>query len=206
MIAIYKSDIESVRQRAKLSELLKEIPQKMHPKAYRYQNEIDAYNFTVGRILLKRGMKEMGILKSLNDLQIGLNEKPFIKGIHFNISHTDNLVVCALSKDKSMGIDVEKKKEVVLDNFKSWFSDTEWEDIQNAQSSLSRFYWYWTRKESIIKAVGLNLSQLHNLELDSSRNDFVFQDKIFFLKNLDFGSQYTASICAELPLSEIQIR
>ena len=121
-----------------------------------------------------------------------------MKDVYFNISHSENLVVCALSIKGAIGIDLEKEKPVNLENFKPWFTVKEWTDISKAPSPIRRFYWYWTRKESIIKALGVNLSYLHQIELDASQELFTDKGKKWYLYDLDLGAGFFGALCSEI--------
>ena len=88
-------------------------------------------------------------------------EKPYlanISDIHFNISHSGNFVVCALS-DKTVGIDIEQVKPVELKIAKRFFSAGEYEFIAaKADNKTLAFYKIWTMKESYVKWEGKGLS------------------------------------------------
>jgi len=202
---IYQADSNRFKQENSLKDLLGELPGNMHERAFRYKFEQDAYNYVVGRLLLKKGLEKFGMGKQLEHIAYQKDDKPFLDGVFFNISHTENLVVCAISTKGAIGIDVEKEKAVVLKNFKSWFTVQEWVDITNAPSPIGKFYWYWTRKESIIKALGVKLSYMNKIELDSTQDFFMENGKKYYLKDLDFGSGFFGALCAEKAINEIKI-
>ena len=69
--------------------------------------------------------------------------KPYIIGTNqFNISHSGNLIVCAFSESK-IGIDIEKIRNVNIENFRSYFSDDEYTDIANSSAINKLFFQYW---------------------------------------------------------------
>ena len=197
MITIYQADSAEVRKYTKLEQLLQRLPKNMHERAHRYKFEKDAFNFVVGRLLLQKGLNELGINAKIEHIAFQESGKPFLKNIFFNISHTENLVVCALSTKGEIGIDVEKEKQIVLEDFKPWFTIGELSDIISSDSPIRKFYWYWTRKESIIKAMGVKLSYLHRIEIDSTKNHFLENGRKWFLKDLVFDHNITGAICSE---------
>jgi len=82
--------------------------------------------------------------------------------LRFNISHTDKLIICAVMLNDDIGCDVENTKRntdplLIAERF---FSPSEVAELfalpDNKQRS--RFFDYWTLKESYIKAWGLGLS------------------------------------------------
>lgn len=197
MIRVYYADSEQFQKQFELKELLKELPENMHDRALRYRFKQDAYNYVLGRLLLKRGLVARGLGNKFEHIVYQADGKPIIEGIHFNISHSYNLVVCALSTEGIIGIDVEKEEEVNLGDFKPWFTNIEWADIRNAQHPVKKFYWYWTRKESIIKALGVTLSSLHKIKLDGTQQTFTEKSKKWYLKDLDFSPGFFGSLCTE---------
>ncbi len=82
--------------------------------------------------------------------------------LHFNLSHTDGLIACAIVLGREVGVDVEDVARggdlvSVADRF---FSPSEVRDLHQLPESrhMDRFFDYWTLKESYIKARGMGLS------------------------------------------------
>jgi len=201
MITVYIADSKSTRMTNKLSDLLLELPENMHSKAFRYRFERDAYNYVLGRLLLKKGLKDLETKESLLDLTLETNDKPILPKTFFNISHSGDLVVCAVSSNTALGIDIELERSIELKNFRSSFSDKEWQEICESERPLSSFFWYWTRKESIIKALGKNLSYLHEIEIDSSKESFEDQGQKWHLSELHLGPKVFGAICTKSVVS-----
>ena len=96
----------------------------------------------------------------------GAKDKPEIVDppipLRFNISHTNNLIICAVMLNDDIGCDVEntQRSSDVLSIAKYSFSESEINDLvmQPTMQKTSRFFDYWTLKESYIKAWGLGLS------------------------------------------------
>ncbi len=93
--------------------------------------------------------------------------RPHIAPFHrvslkFNLSHTDGLIVCAVVRDREMGVDVEdiKRGGDLIDVADRFFSPGEVHDLHQLPVSrhMDRFFDYWTLKESYIKARGMGLS------------------------------------------------
>lgn len=85
-----------------------------------------------------------------------------VKPLHFNLSHTEGLIACAVVLNREVGVDVEDIRRggdliQIADRF---FSPREVEDLMAlpAEHQESRFFDYWTLKESYIKARGMGLS------------------------------------------------
>ena len=194
---IYQANSKVFARSKKLEELLRELPVALHERALRYKVKRDAYNFVLGRLLLKKGLEDLGLEEELVDVKYNEKGKPSLDSVFFSISHSDDLVICALSKNGPLGVDVEKVKTIVLDDFRAWFRDEEWADIMGADNSLRRFYWYWTRKESIIKSLGVDLDYLHRAAVDPELDVFVLEGREWCFRELDLGLDFFGVICLE---------
>jgi 4'-phosphopantetheinyl transferase len=85
------------------------------------------------------------------------------------------------------------------------FSAKEWSAIHSADDPLRTFYWYWTRKESIIKAMGRTLNYLHQIELDVTSDHFMVNGKRFFLREIDIAEGFVATVCTEEEIESIEL-
>ncbi|SFU45465.1 4'-phosphopantetheinyl transferase family protein [Butyrivibrio sp. M55] len=83
-------------------------------------------------------------------------------GVHFNISHSGNYVVCAVGSSP-VGIDVQEHKSGGLDIADRFFSKEEKDALKRASDSNDEkqklFYDMWSLKESYIKCIGMGLSK-----------------------------------------------
>ena len=133
------------------------------------------------------------------------NGKPILPGIHFNISHSGNQVICGFSQVGQLGVDLERITSVDYEDFTSMFSAQEWLDIRGAEDPLRSFYSFWTRKESIIKALGLKLSYLHKIDLDVACDHFVIDGRRWFLRDIDVGEGYSGALCSKEEITEVAV-
>ena len=120
------------------------------------------------------------------------NGKPYIEGypIHFNISHCENILLCAFS-DEEIGADIEKIKPISVSVLKSFFSEEEQKyvfgktlseyssDDNNTPEIREKFYKIYTLKEAICKKSGIGIKGLKEADalpfLDKAfkENDFI---------------------------------
>jgi 4'-phosphopantetheinyl transferase len=90
---------------------------------------------------------------------------PITPPLDFSVSHTRDLAVCAVARDREIGIDVEDLRDPPVEIAERFFAPPE-VDVVRALAGPARreaFFAYWTLKESFIKALGFGLS----MELDS---------------------------------------
>jgi 4'-phosphopantetheinyl transferase len=83
-------------------------------------------------------------------------------GLSFNISHTHSLIVLGLTRERALGVDVERVdgREVSIDIADRFFAPQEVAVLSAAppHQQQYRFFEYWTFKEAYIKARGMGLS------------------------------------------------
>jgi 4'-phosphopantetheinyl transferase len=80
--------------------------------------------------------------------------------LHFNLSHTEDLVAMAVCRHVRVGIDVEKLGSVSLAVADRFFSAAEVAELRAlpAETQPRRFMQLWTLKEAYLKAVGTGLA------------------------------------------------
>lgn len=91
-----------------------------------------------------------------------VNEQARNQDMVFNISHTDSLIVLAVTQQRALGVDVEnlQAREAAIDIADHYFAAEEVAELNAAprHEQQYRFFEYWTFKESYIKARGMGLS------------------------------------------------
>lgn len=84
------------------------------------------------------------------------------RGLSFNLSSTQGLAACAVTRDHTIGLDVEPQDrwDSSIGAAARWFAPQEVEDLTRRRSEdrRRRFVEYWTLKEAYVKARGLGLS------------------------------------------------
>lgn len=172
----------------------------------RYSFIEDAKRTLFGDALVKWLIsKKLGI--RYRDIIFHYNEhgKPFLRGypfFNFNISHSGDWVVCAISC-KNVGIDIEQVMDIDLGIARRFFSEQEYKDIigKPKHNQLSYFYDLWTLKESYIKYKGKGLSFLLDTFTINKENEDISlyknNKKIHLNFNqCDIGMDYKMSVCA----------
>jgi 4'-phosphopantetheinyl transferase len=134
----------------------------------RFVQEKDRRQYLLGKVLVRRalslyfgGPPQDWVFRA-NDLgKPVLANGPADSHIHFNLSHTDGLVVCVLARDFDVGIDVENlNRKVNLDLAQRYFAPAEIAFLETIPSEQlgATFFRFWTLKEAYIKARGMGLS------------------------------------------------
>jgi 4'-phosphopantetheinyl transferase len=93
-------------------------------------------------------------------LDCAANGKPFLAGggLHFNVAHSRDRVVCAISA-KEIGVDIEVIRPIEMEVARRFFSAEEYAALSSLPETErpGKFFQLWTLKESYLKAVGTGL-------------------------------------------------
>ncbi len=102
------------------------------------------------------------------------NPHPLAQELCFNLSHSDGLVVLAVTSGREVGVDTESTaRQAPLEVADRYFSRREAQALRAlpASAQAHRFWELWTFKESYIKARGMGLTlplDQFSLELETS--------------------------------------
>lgn len=140
-----------------LQTLKKKIAPALLP-ATKYVFESELLNSLIGRWLLQHllGKKEV----SLEKLHLTPDDhgKPRLSlPLDFSIAHSFDVVMCLVSDEGPIGVDVEKIRDVPLEEYQSSFTENEWSFIVKDHNPIESFFSLWTKKESLLKMHGLGL-------------------------------------------------
>lgn len=137
-------------------------------RAARFLQKEDADRFAVARIALRELLGEYsGLAAGMIALGAGKHGKPYLANptrqcVEFNLTHAGNVVLIAISSHGPVGVDVELIcPRVPGDRLaERFFAPGEVAALRSLPEHLRRdaFFACWTRKESLIKALGLGLS------------------------------------------------
>lgn len=114
---------------------------------------------TAGEGLLADGLRALGLCHELPVIEREPKGKPFFPSapnIHFSISHSGDLVFCAVS-DRPVGVDVETVKPRRADLPRRVFSDGDYDRYLALGGDWPAFYTLWTEKEAAAKVTGRGL-------------------------------------------------
>jgi len=173
-----------------------------------YKRWQDKQLYLLGRLLLIKGLEMFNIdLACLNPLRFNEYGKPYlVEKLDFNLAHSGNYVVCACSSRLKVGIDIEMIRPINFYFFKSIFTETEWINMVNGESPLTKFFSYWTCKESVAKAKGLGLS-IPFKKIEVKTRHLVKADKeSWFVSKLDIDHNYCASLATNRPVKNINLQ
>lgn len=177
------------------------LPETFRSEIRAYKHWESAQASLLGRIVLLHAFEKAGWSYSLNDIRLGNKERPYIEnaGIDFNISHSGEYVVVALTNEGKVGIDVEKHRKLDINLFRKYFDDGEWGWIEASLDPEKSFFDLWAAKESAIKCDGRGvevLSDTHVLmEGGEALRSISCRENIFYINMLQIDPQYACCVC-----------
>ena len=138
-------------------------------RSEKFHFEKDRKKFILTRGILR---KLLGSYLGKNPQQIRFNYtsfgKPFLaidsenNNLSFNLSHSGELVLYAITRNQKIGIDIEQIRDHtdVMAIAKRFFSPAEIGEMEkaNEKNCTELFFRYWTRKEAFVKALGKGVS------------------------------------------------
>ena len=138
-------------------------------RAARFHFERDRNRFIAGRGILREILSSyLEIRPSQLEFEYSPRGKPMLKAasarlpLHFNLGHSEDLILIAVTKPCPVGIDVEWIRPIPeLETIaRQYFSTGEAADVMAAPKAerLRAFYQQWTHKEACLKASGDGLS------------------------------------------------
>jgi 4'-phosphopantetheinyl transferase len=173
-------------------------------RAERFYKKTDRNRFIIYRSILKLVLAAYTKLDVKNiNLDYHFNKKPYLAShpwLHFNISHSEEYAIIAISR-KKIGIDVEYIPEEfnLNDLLPEIFGENEILMIQNAANKKHAFYTSWTRKEAFVKALGKGIDEdfkyipcldgQHDIDSALLKNTENWQ-----IYSFDIANQYLAAV------------
>jgi len=148
----------------------------------------------------------------------GKRGKPFLQynplSIQFNVSHSEDLAVIALTINGEIGVDIEKIepefKQAVAQRFFSANEYTALEEL-SPQEQVAAFYRIWAKKEALIKALGEGLYvPLESFSVSvNPENEIVtvtHEQKMiqFYIHYFSIHSNYAAALVSSQVIEKIE--
>lgn len=135
-------------------------------RAARIPDERIRRRYAIGRVALRRLVGErLGVTPTELRFVYGARGKPSLEGagVSFNLSHSGDLALIALSARGSIGVDLEQlRPQRRLDLLSQRvLTDDERKLLDNARATGAGAQWFfrfWTAKEAVAKAFGLGLA------------------------------------------------
>ncbi len=183
---------------------LDELPLFLKEKISTYKSVASKYASLLGFLLLRKGLDD----SILDEMYYDKFGKPHLRSntTNFNISHSNEYVLCAFSDAYKIGIDIEEVRPIEVENFKHHLTQHEWETIIRDTNSSIAFLDYWTQKEAVIKADGRGLQiPLHTFEINNKHTKIDNSDWYIYHLN-DFMPNQSAHLALNKKIAQDKIK
>lgn len=173
-VHVWRIDLD--QPEAKLQQLAATLSSDESARAQRFYFPEHRQRFIAGRGSLRTILSGyLGIAAKEVQFDYEPRGKPFLaskfadSGLAFNLSHSQNLALCAVSKNRQLGIDLEYIRPISdLEALaKRFFLPGEYELVRSlpVEQKPAVFFRYWTCKEAYLKATGEGIAQLEQIEI-----------------------------------------
>lgn len=194
-------------------------PQELE-RAGRFHFEKHQRHFIVARGFLRSVVaRYLGTQPESLRFIYGAYGKPALEsehGLRFNLSHSNEVALLAVTLSAELGVDVEQIRADFAseDIAQRFFSRTEVETFNALpkEEQVAAFFRCWTRKEAYIKAIGKGLSQpldAFDVTLAPDTPPALLRAEgddasRWLLADIDAGEGYAAALAVENPISTIR--
>lgn len=194
MIKVFYSSIAPLRS-ADPDELYRSLPKWRQEAADAVKNTDEKYRSIGAGLLLVRSLAAIGIDAYTASVARNPHGKPClpdIPDVHFSLSHSGELVMCAVS-DAEIGCDIQQIKSARISVSQRFFTLSEQQCIVEATDPRDEFVRIWVRKESYVKMMGLGISACPLTSFDVSdgttpENAFFYEQRL---------PEYRAAVCCK---------
>lgn len=142
-----------------------------------------------------------------------LDRKDALLDLRFNLTHSADLALVAVTDGREVGIDLERTRadRPVADLARRWFAPEEAAAVLELPTAerATGFFACWTRKEAIIKAEGLTVpAALKRFTVPVGPLDGAVEtrgpERVWSLASLDVGDGFAAALACEESATEMR--
>lgn len=184
-------------------------------RAEKFHKPADARNFVLSRALLRRVLADCldshpAAIRFMRNKQ----GKPFLKDreLEFNVSHSRDRLLIAVSAGRAVGIDIEFRREGInMDSIvRRWFAPAEQQAFQTSENKIEVFFDVWSKKEAYVKALGEGIyKDLNTFAVPIGGNPgspLIGNDAGWFFQGLEIDPDYASAVVSQTPAVPVEIR
>ncbi len=169
-LQVWRLDLNGPDSRSLLTQAFEALRPEERQRAARMRTGTAPEEFIAGRGLLRHLLSaSLNCDPQVVEIVLGTHRKPALRPLRgvrlpqFNVSHSGGMVLIALSRTGSVGVDVEYMDPTVetIDVARAAFHPDDLRRIESAgtaHETLLAFYDCWTRREAVAKADGRGLT------------------------------------------------
>ena len=156
MVRLYGMSVVGLPDPMEHPEMMKDFSLERKEKIKRFKQPESRRQSLGAGLLLNHVLHSHGF--HMDDVTYAVHGKPQIDGFHFNMSHSGDYIICAVSEN-SVGCDVEKVSDLPQNIAERYFTSKEVAYLNQLGDAekVNEFYRIWTMKESYLKMTGEGL-------------------------------------------------
>ena len=209
MFVCLYTEIDELWNDQKLAAKLQLLPEKMQKDLLIKKIPRNRQQSITGKLLLIAMLDKFGLSEkfSLGDLLYNQYRRPYFDaafGFDFSLAHSGNMIICCGTDKGKAGIDIEYMKKIEVTDYTAYFTPYECDDINNNTNPADRFYYYWTRKEAVLKAMGTGMhTDLDTIDVSGKKLEY--NNITYCLQELNIDAKYKCHIATTAIHSDIEI-
>lgn len=170
--------------------------------------QVDQQRSLLGRLLLAYGLLELGYpVSALADLDYSPQGRPFLSyPLDFNISHSNERVLCAITTAGRVGIDIEHIRSLDMASFQALFSPRFKIELEGSATPWEDFFTWWVARESAIKADGRGMKALSELQGQEGNQSFQLGEEQWQVVPLVVAEGYACALAANTLTPQIEVQ
>jgi len=183
-----------------------QMPSDIKNRINRYFKVENKYQLLLGRLLLKKGMHELGY-KDFNLADLSYDEfncPHWRNSPSFSIAHSGNIVGCAFSKKAKIGLDIERIQPIKLADFKHILNDLDYQNIAKAANRDNAFFKIWTIKEAVTKAIGKGLA-IDVKAINILEQYAVLENQKWYFQKINLSEKFAIYMVSEVPILKSKV-
>ncbi|WP_295668648.1 4'-phosphopantetheinyl transferase superfamily protein [uncultured Mucilaginibacter sp.] len=194
VINIYSSFFDQLLDKEKFDFYYLQLPDREQKRVGSFRRWEDATASIIGKALLIRSLQHIGANLCIADMKYTEFNRPFFESnLDFNIAHSNNYVVCAITTHGRIGIDIERVNPIHITDYKGILANSELTNITNSTAIYETFYRVWTKKEAIVKADGRGFN-IKLCEIDTTCSPLILDEISWYTKNVFIAPGYVTNV------------
>lgn len=161
----------------------------------------------IARILLFKRLTTLGYdYTSLPEMKYTIQGKPYFdEDIHFSFTYNQDIIVLAVSKKYSIGIDVETIRPVSWQSFERYFCVEQWLKISKGGTPTRDLIAAWVTKEALNKLNGVQTIAQNDAKIRFKSSRIYLNGNKYYHQKVDLPNQFICKIVTEKKLRSISV-
>lgn len=205
-VTIYKASVKDKWDESVYLRALHSLPESMQQRITAYQDRLDRQSRIMSKLMLRHWMAEAKLPYGLSEVKYSAEARPFVSAdLDFNVAHADGIVMLAAAVGARVGVDIEAIKPVHISDYQEQLTEAELVHIRLSDDDYRTFYRIWTRKEAVVKAIGLGVHTDWQ-QIDVLNDVVKHGDQTYYVQEIPVGEGHIAHLAINTPHIKAELR